>query len=131
MRDGGQSKEALAGDEAASASRIAARAALLTASMLLVGGCGGSSRPSFRDPGRLALAVRRSLEQGLMTQEPREPSARTPTHVARLRCRHLSGDRYACTGVRGDGSKLSLDIVVSGDGTSFRLVRRTDRSPVR
>jgi hypothetical protein len=121
MRDGGQSKDALAGGATTRASRIAARATLLTLSMLLVTGCGGSSQPGFRDPDRLAVGVRRSVEQRLMTQGPRQGSTHTATHLERVQCEHVTGNRYVCTGVLGDGSKLSVDVVVSGDGTSFRL----------
>jgi hypothetical protein len=123
-RDGGQSKDALAGGAATSASRIAATATLLTVSMLLVAGCGGSRQPGFRDPDRLAGAVRRMLEQGLMTRAPRQPSAQAATHVRQLRCAHVEGDRYACDGTLGDGSKLDVDVVVSSDGKTFRVERR-------
>jgi hypothetical protein len=89
--------------------------------MVLVAGCGGSGQPGFRDPGRLASAVRRSLEQRLMTSEPRQESARTATHVARLGCDHVAGNRYVCRGVLGNGTKLDVDVVVSKDGKSFRI----------
>ena len=121
MRDGGQSKDADAGDAAASASRIPARATLLTFSMLLVAGCGGSSEPGFRDPDRLAAGVRRALEQRLMTQAPRQGSARSATHIERIDCHHVAGDRYACSGVLGNGTTLDVDVVVSRDGSGFRL----------
>jgi hypothetical protein len=121
MRDGGQSKEAYAGAAAASASRIAARATLLTVSMLLVAGCGGSSQPGFRDPERLAVGVRRSVEQHLMTAAPREGSTHTATHLEQVRCEHVSGNSYVCSGVFGDGSKLNVEVVVSRDGKDFRL----------
>ena len=121
MRDGGQSNDAPAGDAATRASRAAPSATLLTLSMLLIAGCGGSSEPGFRDPGRLATGVRRSVEQRLMTSEPRQGSARTATHVARLSCDHVEGDHYVCRGVLGNGSKVSVGVVVSGDGKSFRI----------
>jgi hypothetical protein len=120
-REGGQSKDASAGAAAVSASRIAARATLLTASMLAVAGCGGSSQPGFRDPERLATGVRRVVEQRLMTQAPRQGSARSATHVERIRCRHVAGDRYACSGAFGNGAPLDVDVVVSPDGKDFRL----------
>jgi hypothetical protein len=121
-RDGGQSKDASAGEAAASASRIALVATLLTVSMLLVAGCGGSSQPGFRDPDRLATGVRRVLEQRLMAQAPRQSSAQSATHVRRLRCRHVDGDRYACSGVLGNGARLDVDVVVTPDGKDFRLL---------
>jgi 2-polyprenyl-6-methoxyphenol hydroxylase-like FAD-dependent oxidoreductase len=122
MRDGGQSNDASAGDGTTGASRIAARATLpLTLSMLLLAGCGGSSQPGFRDPERLAVGVRRSVEQRLMRQAPRQDSAHTATHLERVRCEHVAGDRYVCRGVRGDGSKLHVDVVVSADGRRFRI----------
>jgi hypothetical protein len=121
MRDGGQSNDADAGDAAASASRIAARATLLTVSMLLVAGCGGASEPGYRDPDRLAVGVRRSVEQRLMTGAPREGSAHTATHLERVRCEHVAGNSFVCSGVLGDGSKLSVDVFVSSDGKNFRL----------
>jgi hypothetical protein len=123
IRDGGQSKDASAGDAAASASasRIAQIATLLTVSMLLVAGCGGSSQPGFRDPDRLAAGVRRVLEQRLMTQAPRQGSAQSATHVKRIDCRHVDGDRYVCSGVLGNGTPLDVDAVVTADGKDFRL----------
>ena len=121
MRDGGQSNDAFAGGATTSASRIAARATLLTVSMLLLAGCGGSSQPGFRDPERLAVGVRRSVEQRLMTQAPRQGSSRTATHLERVRCEHVAGDRYVCRGVLGDGSKLDVDVFVSADGKRFRI----------
>jgi hypothetical protein len=120
-RDGGQSKEATAGDAAASASRIAQVATLLTASMLLIAGCGGSPQPGFRDPDRLAVGVRRLVEQRLMTQGPRQGSAHSATHVERIRCRHVAGDRYACSGVFGSGAPLDVEVLVTPDGKGFRL----------
>jgi hypothetical protein len=89
--------------------------------MLLVAGCGGSSQPGFRDPERLATAVRRSVEQRLMRQEPRQGSAHTGTHLERVQCEHVVGDRYVCRGVFGDGSKVAIEVVVSEDGKEFRL----------
>jgi hypothetical protein len=121
MRDGGQSNEASAGGAATSASRSVARATLLTLSMLLVAGCGGSSQPGFRDPERLAVGVRRVVEQRLMTQAPRQRSTHTATHLERVDCEHVQGDRYACTGVFGNGVKVNVDVVVSADGKHFRL----------
>jgi len=121
MRDGGQSNDASAGDATTTASRIAARATLLTLSMLLLAGCGGSSEPGFRDPERLAVGVRRSVEQQLMTGAPRQDSSHTATHLERVRCEHVAGDRYVCRGVLGDGSKLDVDVVVSADGKRFRI----------
>jgi hypothetical protein len=121
MRDGGQSNDAAAGDAATSASRIAQRATLLTVSMVLVAGCGGSAQPGFRDPDRLAVGVRRAVEQRLMTQGPRQGSAYSATHVQRVRCRHVGGDRYACSGVFGNGAPLDVEVVVTPDGKGFRL----------
>jgi hypothetical protein len=121
MRDGGQSKDASAGVAVTRASRIAARATLLTVSMLLVSGCDGSSEPGFRDPDRLAVGVRRIVEQRLMTQGPRQGSAHTATHLERIRCEHVTGHRYVCTGILGNGSRLDVEVVVSADGRSFRL----------
>jgi hypothetical protein len=121
MRDGGQSNDASAGGATTSASRIAARATLLTLSMLLLAGCGGSSQPGFRDPERLAVGVRRSMEQQLMTRAPRQNSTHTATHLERVRCEHVAGDRYVCRGVFGNGSKLDVDVVVSADGKRFRI----------
>jgi hypothetical protein len=90
--------------------------------MLLVAGCGGgSSQPGFRDPDRLADAVRREVEQRLMTQAPRQGSARSATHIERIRCEHVDGNRYVCRGVLGNGVKLDLDVVVSRDGRDFHL----------
>lgn len=121
MRDGGQSNDASTGGATTSASRIAPRAALLTLSMLLLAGCGGSSEPGFRDPERLAVGVRRNVEQQLMTRAPRQKSTHTATHLERVRCEHVAGDRYVCRGVLGDGSKLDVDVVVSADGKRFRI----------
>jgi hypothetical protein len=120
-REGGQSNDAAAGGANTSASRAAPTATLLTLSMLLVAGCGGSSPPGFRDPDRLAAAVRREVEQRLMTREPRQGSTRTATHVERLDCEHVAGDRYVCHGVFGNGSKADFGVVVSEDGKTFRL----------
>jgi hypothetical protein len=89
--------------------------------MLLIAGCGGSSEPGFRDPQRLAAGVRRSVEQRLMTSEPRQGTAETATHLERLSCRHVGGDRYVCRGVLGNGAALAVDVLVSDDGKSFRL----------
>jgi hypothetical protein len=89
--------------------------------MLLIAGCGGSSQPGFRDPGRLAVGVRRAVEQRLMTRQPRQGSARTATHLQRLRCDHVAGDRYVCRGVLGNGAELDVDVLVSADGKSFQL----------
>jgi hypothetical protein len=89
--------------------------------MLLVTGCGGSSQPGFRDPDRLAVGVRRSVEQRLMTQAPRQGSAHTATHLERVHCKHVAGNRYVCSGDFGDGSKLNVDVVVTRDGESFRI----------
>jgi hypothetical protein len=121
MRDGGQSNDAAAGGATTSASRVAPTATLLTFTMLLAAGCGGSSQPGFRDPERLATAVRRSVEQRLMTQEPRQGSTHAATHLERVRCEHVVGDRYVCRGVFGDGFKVDLDVVVSENGKEFRL----------
>ena len=103
------------------ATRAAPSATLLTLSMLLIAGCGGSSQPGFRDPDRLATGVRRALEQGLMTSEPRQGSTHAATHVEHLSCEHAARDRYVCRGVLGNGSKLDVDVLVSADGKTFRL----------
>jgi hypothetical protein len=121
MRDGGQSNEAPAGGGAARASRSVARATLLTLSMLLVAGCGGSSEPGYRDPERLADGVRRAVEQRLMTQGPRQGSTHTATHLERVRCEHVAGDDYVCSGVFGNGAPLHVDVVVTRDGRDFRI----------
>ena len=89
--------------------------------MLLLAGCGGSSQPGFRDPDRLAVGVRRSVEQRLMTRAPRADSSHAATHLERLRCEHVAGARYVCRGVLGDGSTLHVDVLVSADGKRFRL----------
>jgi hypothetical protein len=89
--------------------------------MLLLGACGGSSEPGYRDPQRLAAAVRTIEEQRLMTQAPRQGSAQSPTHVTRIRCRHVSGDRYACHAVLGDGTELDVVARVTRDGRRFTL----------
>ena len=121
MRDGGQSNDAPAGGAAARASRSVARATLLTLSMLLVAGCGGSSEPGFRDPERLADGVRRAVEQRLMTQGPRQGSTHTATHLERVSCKHVAGNDYVCSGVFGNGAPLHVDVVVTRDGRDFRL----------
>jgi hypothetical protein len=55
-----------------------------------------------------------------MTQAPRQGSAQSPTHVKRIRCRHVAGDRYGCKVVLGNGFDLDVDVVVSRDGKTFR-----------
>jgi hypothetical protein len=121
MRDGGQSNDASAGGATASTNRLAASATLLTLSMVLVSGCGGSSQSGFRDPERLAAGVRRSVEQRLMKEGPRQGSTHTATHLESVQCEQSVGDRYICRGVFGDGSKLHIDVVVSEDGKRFQL----------
>jgi hypothetical protein len=89
--------------------------------MLLVAGCGGSSEPGFRDPDRLADGVRRTVEQRLMTQGPRQRSTGTATHLERISCRHVAGNDYVCSGVFGNGAPLHVDVIVTRDGRGFRL----------
>jgi hypothetical protein len=56
-----------------------------------------------------------------MTQAPRQGSAHTATHLERVHCEHVAGNRYACSGFFGDGSKLNVDVIVTADGKGFRL----------
>jgi hypothetical protein len=95
----------------------------LTALMLplVAAGCGSGSEPGLRDPGRLAPAVRSKLEQRLMRASPREGSASSATHIARVECTHERGDRYRCAVEFGDGSRGDFAVLVDPRGRSFRF----------
>ena len=118
-RDGGQSNDAAAGDAVTSATRSAARAAVLTTAMVLAVGCG--SARGYRDEHRLETAVRRTLEQRLMTSAPRQSGSASATHIARIRCRHVAGSDFRCVARLGDKSTLTVPVHVSADGRRFRI----------
>jgi hypothetical protein len=120
-RDGGQANDAPAGGTTTSAARIAATAALLISAMLLLAACGGGRPAGYRDPHRLEVGVRRLVEQRLMTSQPREGNASSPTHVRTIRCARARGSRYACHAVLGDGTTLDVVAIVARDGRTFRL----------
>jgi hypothetical protein len=116
-REGGQSNDACAAG--AMTSRIAARAAVLTLAMLLLAACG--SARGFRDARRLEPAVRRELEQRLMTAAPRQSGSASATHIRRIACRKVGDRDFRCVARLGDGTRLTVPVRVSADGRRFRL----------
>jgi hypothetical protein len=87
--------------------------------MVLAAGCG--SARGYHDEHRLETAVRRTLEQRLMTSAPRQSGAASATHIRRIQCRHLGGRDYRCAARLGDASMLTVRVRVSADGRRFRL----------
>jgi hypothetical protein len=81
--------------------------------LLLLAGCGGGSQ---RAP-RVEQAVKRRLERGLMTSQPRtEQGSRSATHVRRIRCAKAAADEFSCEVTFGDGSHRRVMAHERSDG---------------
>jgi hypothetical protein len=92
--------------------------------MVLPAGCGGSGRQAgYLDRGRLEDAVRREVEQSLMTSSPREPGAASATHVRSVECERLRGTGFRCRITLGNGARTTWDISVAGDGRRYTVER--------
>jgi hypothetical protein len=88
---------------------------------MLLPACGGGAQPGYRDVRRLEPAVRRVLEQRLMTSAPRQSGSRTPTHIQRVRCGDRRGGAFRCVALLGNGSRLAVRVLVSADGKRFAV----------
>jgi hypothetical protein len=103
--------------EAASIVRMRLRSILPIVALLLLAGCGGSSRPAATRIPRIEQAVKSTLERGLMTSQPRtEQGSRWSTHVRRIRCAKTGGNAYSCEVTFGDGSQRRVTAHERSDG---------------
>jgi hypothetical protein len=103
--------------EAASIVRMRLRSILAIVALLLLAGCGGTSRPAGKRIPRVEQAVKSTLERDLMTSQPRtEQGSRWSTHVRRIRCARTGGNEFSCEVTFGDGSHRRVTARERADG---------------
>jgi hypothetical protein len=93
------------------------RSILPIVALLLLAGCGGTSRPAATRIPRVERAVKSTLERNLMTSQPRtEQGSRWSTHVRRIHCAKTGGNEYRCEVTFGDGSHRRVTAHELSDG---------------
>jgi hypothetical protein len=94
------------------------RSILPIVALLLLAGCGGSSRLAATRIPRIEQAVKSELERGLMTSQPRtERGSRWSTHVRRIRCAKTGANEFSCQVTFGDGSHRRVAAREHSDGS--------------
>lgn len=89
---------------------------LLAVVVLLLAGCGGGSGSATRTSS-VEQAVKRELERGMMTSQPRtEQGSRPVTHVRRIHCSTTSGTAFTCSVTLGNGAHRQVTARERSDG---------------
>ena len=90
---------------------------LLAVVVLLPAGCGGGSGSPATRTSSVEQAVKRQLERGLMTSQPRTDQGSSPvTHVRQIHCSTTSGRAFSCEVTLGNGAHRRVTARERSDG---------------